>query len=317
MTAETTVALPAPKPPRTLREHLTRNPVMLKELRGRMRGGRAFILLTGYLAAMSGFIALLYTMYVSATSNVYSGIGHQFIGKVVFGGVVSVELLLACFLTPAVTAGAVSGERERQTFDLLKTTLLPAQTLVLGKLLSALLFILLLLLAALPLQSLAFLLGGVGPDEVLIATVLLIATAFLFSAAGIFFSSLMRRTLGATVLAYSFALFATLGLPLLLLMLVPLASLFLYSTPPGLATEALLLYGGLLLVSINPIATAVTTEALLLTPQFHSVFYFTVPLSNGAQVPMVSPWLPFVLFSFGLGLVLIVLSIQMVRAVER
>ena len=305
------------KPPRTLREHLTRNPVMLKELRGRMRGGRAFILLTSYLLAMSGFIVLLYTMYVSATSNVYSGAGNQFIGKVIFGGVVGVELLLACFITPAVTAGAVSGERERQTFDLLKTTLLPAQTLVLGKLLSALLFILLLLLAALPLQSLAFLLGGVGPDEVLIATVLLIATAFLFSAAGIFFSSLMRRTLGATVLAYSFALFATLGLPLLLLMLVPLGSLFLYSTPPGPTTEAILLYAGLLLVSINPIATAVTTEVLLLTPQVHSVFYFTVPLSNSVQVPMVSPWLLFVLFSFGLGLALILLSIQMVRAVER
>ena len=38
---------------------LLRNPVVLKELRGRMRGPRAFVVLTVYLTLMSGFATLL------------------------------------------------------------------------------------------------------------------------------------------------------------------------------------------------------------------------------------------------------------------
>jgi len=319
MTAEAAPAAPPapPKParnPRNLRAYLTRNPVVLKELRGRMRGSRAFILLTFHILIMSGFVMLLYTAYVASANAVYSGFSGQLLGKFVFGGIVTIELLLACFITPAITSSAVSGERERQTYDLLRTTLLSARALVLGKLTAALLFVLLLLLTALPLQSLAFLLGGVAPEEVLISSGLLIATAYLFGAAGIFFSSLMRRTLGATVLTYAFALLATLGLPLLLMAVLPLTAFFFYSSPPPVL-EAVLLYTFGLLIITNPIATAITTEVLLVDKQ--TAFYFTQPISNGVNLPFISPWLPFILFCFGLGTLMIFIGIQVVRRAER
>jgi ABC-2 type transport system permease protein len=291
------------------------NPVVIKELRGRMRGPRAFIVLTVYLILMSTFVVLLYVVYVASTNNVYSGTNAQLIGKFVFGAVVGIELLLVCFIAPAFTAGAISGERERQTYDLLRTTLLSASGLVLGKLVSALSYILLLLVAAFPLQSLAFLLGGVAPEEVLIASGLLIATAFLFGASGIFFSSLMRRTLGATVLTYAFALMATLGLPLILVALVPLGSLFFNNAPPGPAIESVLLYGFGALIAINPIATAVATEILLIDQQ--TAFYFTVPLSNGTTLPFISPWLPFMVFCFVMGAIMTMISILAVRRAEK
>jgi ABC-2 type transport system permease protein len=307
-------APPASVRPSRLRRLFTRNPVVIKELRGRMRGPRAFIVLTVYLLLMSLFVTLLYVVYVASTNNVYSGTNAQLIGKFVFGAVVGIELLLVCFIAPAFTAGAISGERERQTFDLLQTTLLPARSLVIGKLASALSYILLLLVAAFPLQSLAFLLGGVAPEEVLIATGLLIATAFLFGTSGIFFSSLMRRTLGSTVLTYAFALMATLGLPLILVALVPLASLFFNNAPPGPAVEAVLFYIFGVLIAINPIATAVATEILLVNQQ--SAFYFTVPLSNGTQLPFISPWLPFIIFCFVAGVIMTTISILAVRRPE-
>jgi len=309
---------PAPAPARRgprRRGLFASNPVVIKELRGRMRGPRAFIVLTVYLLLMSTFVTLLYVVYVASTNNVYSGTNAQLIGKFVFGAVVGIELLLVCFIAPAFTAGAISGERERQTYDLLRTTLLPARSLVLGKLASALSYILLLLVAAFPLQSLAFLLGGVAPEEVLIATGLLVATAFLFGASGIFFSSLMRRTLGSTVLTYAFALMATLGLPLILVALVPLGSLFFNNTPPGPAAETVLFYAFGVLVAINPIATAVATEFLLINQQ--SAFYFTVPLSNGATLPFISPWLPFMIFCFVMGCIMTIISILAVRRAER
>lgn len=309
-----TPAAPA-RPRRSLRDFLTRNPVVLKELRGRMRGPRAFVVLTTYLLLMSGFVTLLYVVYVASTNNVYSNPGSQLIGKFVFGAVVGIELLLVCFIAPAFTAGAISGEREHQTYDLLRTTLLTASQLVLGKLASALSYILLLLVAALPLQSLAFLLGGVALEEVIIATLLLVATAFLFGTSGIFFSSFMRRTLASTVLTYAFALMATLGLPLILLTLVPLNTFLFYNSPPGPLAQAILILGFWALVSINPIATAIATEVMLVEEQ--TIWYFTAPLSNGASLPLVSPWIPYILFCAALGALMIVLSIMAVRRSER
>jgi len=308
---------PASTPARTSRWRrlLTANPVVAKELRGRMRGPRAFIVLTVYLLLMSSFVTLLYVVYVASTTSVYSGTNAQLIGKFLFGAVVGIELLLVCFIAPAFTAGAISGERERQTYDLLRTTLLPAHSLVLGKLASALSYILLLLIAAFPLQSLAFLLGGVAPEEVLIATGILVATAFLFGTSGIFFSAMMRRTLGSTVLTYAFALMGTLGLPLILLALVPLGSLFFNSAPPGPVTETILFYSFGALIAINPIATAVATEILLVNQQ--SAFYFTVPLSNGANLPFISPWLPFMLFCLVAGAIMTIISILAVRRAEK
>jgi hypothetical protein len=183
-----------------------------------------------------------------------------------------------------------------------------------GKLTSALSFIVLLLLAAVPLQSLAFLLGGVAPEEVLIALGILVTTALAFGTVGVFFSALMRRTLGASVLTYAFALLTTLGLPLLLLTFLPITSIFYYNTPDPLV-EALLYYVGGFLVAINPVATAVATEAILI--QEHSAFYFTVSLNNGVSIPLVSPWLVYIPFYLLLSAVLILLSVAIVRRVEK
>ncbi len=303
------------RPRRSLRTLLTKNPVVLKELRGRMRGPRAFVVLTTYLLLMSGFVTLLYVVYVASTNNVYNTPSSQLIGKFVFGAVVGIELLLVCFIAPAFTAGSISGEREHQTYDLLRTTLLSATQLVLGKLASALSYILLLLVAALPLQSLAFLLGGVALEEVLIASVLLVATAFLFGTSGVFFSSFMRRTLASTVLTYAFALLATLGLPLILLAILPLNSFLFYNATPGPITQAMMYLGFWALLSTNPIGTAIATEILLV--EEHTVLLFNAPLSNGVSLPLLSPWIPFTVFCFVLGVLMVLLSILAVRRAER
>lgn len=309
------------KPRRTLREWLTNNPVVLKELRGRMRGARAFVVLTVYLTVMAGFITLLYGLFISSTETSFYGPGPQVMGKFVFAGVVGIETLLVCFIAPAFTVGAVSGERERQTYDLLKTTLLPERALVAGKLLSALSYVLLLLLAALPVQSLAFLLGGVALDEVLVATLVLLLTAFLFSAAGVFFSSIMRRTLGATILTYAFVLLLTLGLPVVLFPAAVFGGpiFFSYSSPPVEVQVALMYLFGLL-IATNPVATMIATEVILTSNQ--TLFYFTAPVYNpvtgvSINLPFVSPWLPYSVFALFLGAVLVVFSIVNVQRRER
>jgi hypothetical protein len=236
---------------------------------------------------------------------------------VVFAGLVGIELFLVCFIAPAFTSGAISGERERQTYELLRTTLLPARSLVMGKLTSALSFIVLLLFAAVPLQSLAFLLGGVAPEEVMISLVVLLVTALASGSAGIFFSAVMRRTLGASVLTYASALAAVLGLPLLMITFIPAYDIFFngyYGSSPSPLLQAILVYGFGVLVCLNPLATAFFTEMILVSEQ--SALGMSYTLSNGSTIPLVSPWIPYTFICLFFSLVLILITIQLVKRKE-
>src|SRR5438067_1880593 len=136
-------------------------PVIARELRARMRGWRAMVILTIYLAALSGFALLHYQ--IVAGQSFRGAVGQAFIGKSVFSGIVTVVLLVVSLVAPALTAGAIASERERQTLDILLTTPLPAWSIVFGKLVAALAFLTVLVAAAAPIAGISFLLGGVAP----------------------------------------------------------------------------------------------------------------------------------------------------------
>jgi ABC-2 type transport system permease protein len=289
------------------------NPVMLKELRGRMRGVRAFVVLTVYLGLMSGFTVLIYLIYLPINQASGSAAAGQ-IGRVLFMGIVGIELLLIIFIAPAFTAGAITGERERQTYDLLRTTLLPSPSFVIGKLESALSYILLLLLAAIPLQSIAFLFGGVTEAELILSFVILTVTAIALGTVGIFFSAIAPRTLTASVRAYSTTLVATFGAPLVLSILVNIIGGAFRSISPFF--EALLIYTEDLLVSLNPVATALQTQQLLIDRQIVG-FWTDTLASDGSTIPRVSPWITFTIIYLVVSTILVVISIQRTRQVEK
>jgi hypothetical protein len=304
-----------------LLRRLTQNPVVLKELRGRMRGRRAFVVLTIYLLLLSGFSLLIYAAAsASADSPVGSGSTNA-IGKSVFTGIVAVELFLACFVTPAFTAAGISGERERQTFDLLRTTLLKAPALVGGKVLSALAYVLLLIFAAVPLQSMAFLLGGIGPEEVAISLWLLVVSALAFGMLGIFVSSATNTTLRSSVATYGMLFTIMIGIPVLMLLGLALLSA-LYrplgwgGVASGYGLDAAITYLSLLLVSLNPILAAALTEQYLIT-EHTALFFTTTSYTGGHTLPMVSPWIPFSIIYLLATILLYVLTVRRVRRVDR
>jgi ABC-type transport system involved in multi-copper enzyme maturation permease subunit len=298
-------------------KRLGQNPVALKELRGRMRGGRTFILVTVYLVMLSAMLSLVYFLFVTANNSTAGPDLRQELGKAIFATVVLMEMVLVCFIAPALTSGAISLERERQTYELLRTTLLPARSLVLGKLISALFFLLLLLFAAFPLQSLASLFGGVAWEEVLISTLLLIVTAITYSTVGLFFSSFIKRTLASTVLAYAAAILIVFGIPLILLITLSMFNSFYWGGTGrfGTVPEVLLYFLGWVVVSANPIAAAIASEIMLLDQQ--KIFYTTLPLSNGALFPIIAPWISYTIFYLVLSLILILISIRFVKRVDK
>ncbi len=235
------------------------------------------------------------------------------IGRVLFAGIVGVELMLIIFIAPAFTAGAITGERERQTYDLLRTTLLPSPSFVIGKLESALSYILLLLLAAIPLQSIAFLFGGVTEAELILAFIILTVTAIALGTVGIYFSAIAARTLSASIRAYTTTLVATFGAPLVLSILLSILTSALRTTSPVI--ETVLIYLQDLLVSLNPIATALQTQQLLIDQQVMGFWTDTLS-SNGSTIPRVSPWITFSIIYLVAATILVVLSIQRMRKVE-
>jgi hypothetical protein len=123
----------------------------------------------------------------------------------------ALETLLVLVLAPAFTTGAISLEREKQSIDMLVTTPLSTLGMVIGKLFSALSYVFLLIVASLPLASLVFVFGGVGPEDLIRAYAFLFALAFGMGAIGLFVSALVKRTQTATVVTFVIVLVLSIG----------------------------------------------------------------------------------------------------------
>jgi ABC-type transport system involved in multi-copper enzyme maturation permease subunit len=188
--------------------------VGVKELRGRMRGRRAFVVLTLYLVLLGTF-AWMYELILeqrySASAGGTAAYASAAIGQELFAGLMMVVTLLVVLLAPAFTAGAISLEREKQTLDLLVTTPISSVSIVIGKLLSALTYVFILIAASIPLTAVVFVFGGVAPEDVIRGYIVLFATAFGLGAFGLFCSSLVKRTQAATVITTFGVMAMTLG----------------------------------------------------------------------------------------------------------
>lgn len=193
------------------------NPIIVKEIRSRMRGPRAFLTLTLILLAMGGIMYAILQIILSTSS--YSTVLSPQIGQVLFATLAYLLLFMICAVTPSVTAGAISGEKEKLTYEMLMATPMSPASILWGKLVSALSYVLLLLFAAVPLASIVFIFGGVALRDMLKVLIILMSTAVAFGVLGLFMSALFGRTGRATIASLLVVLGLTLG-PLFLTVLV-------------------------------------------------------------------------------------------------
>ena len=181
------------------------NPVLERELRQRLRGRAAWVSLTMYLIVLGLILRLVFDVAtrsesVFGASQVQAASGA---GRSIYHWLLFVMLGLICFIVPGLTAGAIAGERERQTLVPLQITLLSPRAIVFGKLLASLAFVVLLVIAALPFLSVSFLLGGVAASEVMKGVGMVLVIALAIAALSLACSSAARRTQTATVTAYA------------------------------------------------------------------------------------------------------------------
>ena len=85
---------------------------------------------------------------------------------------------------------------------MLQCTTLRPRALVAGKLVASLSYIVLLLTSSIPLISICFLLGGVSPQEVAAAYLMLICDALCFGAVALCWSVYAVNTVTAVILSY-------------------------------------------------------------------------------------------------------------------
>ena len=177
------------------------NPIIVKELRSRMRGVRAFAVLTGVLVLLAGISYLLYRIVMQTMQYANTPIS-PLVGQTLFVGLAFIELMMVCFITPAITAGTISGEQEKLTYEMLMATPLRPASMLWGKLISALGYVFLLIFAAVPMASLVFIFGGVTLRDMLKALVMVATTAVTLGVIGVFMSAWLGRTVRATTLSY-------------------------------------------------------------------------------------------------------------------
>ena len=189
--------------------------IVVKELRWRMRGRRAYVIVSVYVGILGLLVFTVYQLAASAATqqidptgfgeptrgNGVSAAASALIGQAIFGVILVLQTLLTLLLAPALTSGGVSMEREKQTLELLITTPVSTLGLVIGKLASSLAYVLLLILASIPLMSLGFVFGGIAPEDVIRAYLVLFAAAFAMGSIGLFLSAWLKRTQLATAIA--------------------------------------------------------------------------------------------------------------------
>ena len=105
-------------------------------------------------------------------------------------------------MAPTFAAGSITGEKERKTYELLLASPLRPSTILVGKLMSSLSYLVILIVSSLPLMILCYLLGGLLLSEITRSYLVLILAAGTFGLVSVACSSYFRRTSSALVVSY-------------------------------------------------------------------------------------------------------------------
>jgi ABC-type transport system involved in multi-copper enzyme maturation permease subunit len=198
------------------------SPVMLKELRARMRGARTFMVMGIYISVL-GLLSVGYLLVMAIGSGrrpmlagyqsgsawlAYNQMGHE-----LFIALAITQLSLVVMFAPGLTCSSFSGEWEQRTLEGLLLTTIPSRTIILGKFYAAFYYIGLLLFCSMPIFAITFMLGGVSPLEIALIFLLTAIAGLFFLALGLLSSVMCKRTYTATALSYGLMIFWIIGLP--------------------------------------------------------------------------------------------------------
>lgn len=186
------------------------NPIFKKEQKVRARSPKLMLLIVGYNLLL---VILMVVAYVSIYGE------NQQIGRVArYQDTLILYMLIGVFqfvllllIVPAFTAGTITGEKERQTFDILITANRKPLAIIIGKLGASVSTMLLLIISSLPIVAIVFSVGGVSITDVFLYVIVCFLEAVFIGSIGLFFSSVSKNTTKSTVATYVTILLLVIG----------------------------------------------------------------------------------------------------------
>lgn len=185
---------------------LPANPILVRVVYGNSRRSRHLWLRFAYLAIILAvvMVGLISSSTTGSLAQLAKGASRTFwLASVT-------QLLLMCFLAPIFTAGAITQEKDAQTYNILISTPLSNAQIVIGSLMSRLYFVFVLLLAALPIFFTTMIYGGVTTGQIVRSFALAGATALITGSLAITISMVRvgtRKTIFSFFIAIAVYLF--------------------------------------------------------------------------------------------------------------
>jgi ABC-2 type transport system permease protein len=185
------------------------NPIVKKDVKVQSRSMKICFGVLAYelILALVFFLAMFIIQENSTyyTDNIYSDL----VG--LYPVLAITQFVILGVIVPVRTASAISGEKERQTFDIMMTTAMTPFSVITGKVMTAIVQSMLFIAASLPIMALSFVVGGMSWSYLFwfFAIALLIS---IFSASiGILCSSLCKKSVSAVIMSYGFYLIFFIG----------------------------------------------------------------------------------------------------------
>ena len=156
------------------------NPILLRVVEAGGKRSRDLFIRCGYL----GLLICIVIFYLLSSS----GQAGQSLSQLaatsasLFQRLSYLQLGLVALLSPIFTAGAITQEKDNQTYDILLATPLTNGQIVLGSLLSRIFFVVALLVSGVPIFSITQVFGGVAIASIAMSFLIAAATAFVTGA---------------------------------------------------------------------------------------------------------------------------------------
>jgi ABC-type transport system involved in multi-copper enzyme maturation permease subunit len=185
--------------------YLLENPILQRELIVNLRTKRSFLLLFAYVA----FLGLL--VYAAWPSEQRLDLSQSDKAKPLVNLLFLGQYLLMSLMAPSFAAGAITGEKERLSYEMLVASPVRPGAIVLGKLAASLCPLAELMFCSLPIVMLCLPLGGVSFYEVAAAYFAMILSVALFGMVSLWCSSFFSRTPASLLVSYMLILPLALG----------------------------------------------------------------------------------------------------------
>lgn len=190
------------------------NPILAFSATRRMRSFRTLLIAAAWMIVLTGVVLLMMSGLLGndvTVNSLRTGVGG-------YQALIIAQFALIVLIAPAMTSGAIAGERERQTLELLLVTNTRSIRIVTGKAMESFAMLSLLIVCGFPVMCLTMMAGAATLLQILTGELFLLAVAFAAVCVGVLASSLARSSVAGGVLSYLmiFAVAVITTLPLLL-----------------------------------------------------------------------------------------------------